>query len=636
MLAVLALVWSISAFAIEPVVLSRAPIEKPLLLLENTGYYVGTNTPLDLTQAAQLPDSVFASIEKTNPVRPLRTTWFRFSVRNDDVVARSLVFDLNQLLFNQVDLQASIGEKVVKVVRTGLEKPRDSWDLDHYYFAFHLDVPAGETLTVNMAINSSFAVLFMPTLVDEKSFVREATFSGRFVGGILGMLYAAIFFWVIYILYTRKIGQELIILLFALCSYFSVMYLAGVVSREMLDDYPQWNNSAYLLIHGIQGIVFVFMLRQLYQLATWAPLVNRLMLVFAAADLLCLLMIPFVEKDLLIVVLVACNSVLLFCSLLLALFSLALQGKENILTSVGIVLFALLVFYSSLMAYGYFPYSLVARYGYEIGLTFQADCFFIAAVARIFSAEHGKQQAEGELIKLNAEMQARREFVDKVTHDIKSPLSAVIGAVELLREPVSPEKRDRYLSIIQGTCNSVMGIIDNILSYSRMQMGNNGALHTEQFDVIAVMRDIETAIGLVQNKKFITFYLNISADMPSVVIGDKLKFSRILNNLLTNAFKFTDEGCVSLKVEVLEKTAHSLLATFVVEDTGIGMSEDFIARAFDPYVQESTPSRSRTGFGLGLSICKQLVTVMGGRIEVQSVLGHGTRFTVTLPFDLPQ
>jgi len=244
---------------------------------------------------------------------------------------------------------------------------------------------------------------------------------------------------------------------------------------------------------------------------------------------------------------------------------------------------------------------------------------------------------ENEVIKLNAEMKARSDFFDRVTHDIKSPLSAVIGAAEILRARNGVQERENYLGVIQRSCNAVIAMIDDILGHSRGQAGQYVS-RIEIFSIPQLMTDIEKSVnaGLTVQNPDIRFSLSVSEDVPARVDGDKQHLSQLLVNLLTNAIKFTDRGRVSMSVDTTGSDGSWVFVRWIIEDTGIGMSDDFLLKAFQPYVREVERAGNRPGFGLGLSICKQIVEQMGGTITASSVPGQGSTFTVVLPFALHQ
>jgi len=388
---------------------------------------------------------------------------------------------------------------------------------------------------------------------------------------------------------------------------------------------------AYIVIHGMQAITFCMLLRGFYQTSRYYSVFDKLLFFLIAAVLLIFVLLPLFNVEYLLLATLTVISLMMLISLSLSVLALLRGHAGTYLFSVGLLLFVAMAMVSALAAFGVLPASFMARYGYELGLTILVDFIFLAVVSRIFSAERANLVMGTEMIRLDAEMKARSEFVDRVTHDIKSPLSAVLGAVQLLRDKKNVQDADSYLGIIQRSCGVVISIVDDILSHSRMK-ANQLSLHNQPFSLQKLLIDIESSIKVSQQHKSVLFSMTVSQDVPAMVNGDKMRVSQLLINLLTNAFKFTDEGRVTLTVDIVKKTKDETRIRFVIQDTGIGMSESFLRKAFEPYAREENRAGYRPGFGLGLSICQQIVELMGGSIDVLSAIEQGSRFTVVLPF----
>ena len=607
---------------------------KQLRLAPYISQYNGSHAPENAQVASTLPDSDFSPIGAASPLRLLETCWFRLSIQNNTSQHRSLILDLDQALLDRIEWRSSDG-KAVKELVTGQNYPIASRDIDYDFFAFHLDVPAGETLTVNFSIYTPHTALFVPTLTDNEKFISQITLSSRFSGSVMGMLYAICFFLFLYILRIKKIGIEHTMFVFSLTCFISVLYIAGIIQRYIPDNAIPLRNMMYIVIHGMQAITFCMLLRGFYQTSRYYTVFEKLLLFLIAAVLLIFAMLPMLNVEYLLLAILGVISLMMLISLSLSVLALLQGHAGTYLFSVGLLLFVAMAMVSALAAFGVLPASFMARYGYELGLTVLVDFIFLAVVSRIFSAERTNLLMESEMIRLDAEMKARSEFVDRVTHDIKSPLSAVLGAAQLLRDKKDLQDSDAYLGIIQRSCGVVISIVDDILSHSRMK-ANQLSLHSQSFSLQKLLLDIESSIKVSQQHKNVIFSMVVGQDIPALVDGDKMRVSQLLINLLTNAFKFTDEGRVTLTVDVVEKIKNKIHVRFVIQDTGIGMSESFLRKAFEPYAREENRAGYRPGFGLGLSICQHIVELMGGSIDVLSAIQQGSRFTVVLPLTVPE
>lgn len=228
---------------------------------------------------------------------------------------------------------------------------------------------------------------------------------------------------------------------------------------------------------------------------------------------------------------------------------------------------------------------------------------------------------------------AKSEFFSNMSHDMRTPLNAIIGCCQLAqqcRESDDAEKVWDYIKKIQFSGNQLLGLINDILELSRIEAGKHD-LEERELDLKKLLTD--TAEIFRDRAQLEGKSLELSIDLKdSMVIGDEKKLIQVLNNLLSNAVKYSNSGdTIRLEARQFIFQQYSRFQ-IVVEDTGIGMSGDFLDHLFDPYSRETAfSSHPTTGTGLGMSIVKGLVQQMSGEISVESSLGKGSRFTVTLP-----
>ena len=228
---------------------------------------------------------------------------------------------------------------------------------------------------------------------------------------------------------------------------------------------------------------------------------------------------------------------------------------------------------------------------------------------------------------------AKAEFFSRMSHDMRTPLNAIIGCCSLAEK--SHEANDKgkvweYIKKIEFSGNQLLGLINDILELSRMEAGKNN-LDQRELDLGQLLTNIADIFRDRAQEEGKT--LEVSLDFrESNVVGDEKKISQIVNNLLSNAVKYSNPGdTIRLEARQFDFREHSKYQ-IVVEDTGIGMSPSFLEHLFDPYSRETAFSSHPTvGTGLGMAIVKSLVQQMSGEISVDSTLGKGSRFTVTLP-----
>jgi signal transduction histidine kinase/DNA-binding response OmpR family regulator len=225
---------------------------------------------------------------------------------------------------------------------------------------------------------------------------------------------------------------------------------------------------------------------------------------------------------------------------------------------------------------------------------------------------------------------AKAEFLAMMSHEIRSPMSGLLGVIELLREtPLAPEQIG-MIQLVHGSAASLLRVVDDILDFSKMEAGRL-AVNPEPTDLGQLIAIITEPAALSGARKGLLFSSDTAVDVPTWLMLDPLRLRQILVNLLGNAVKFTGAGTVSLAVtRAVESTGEETLC-FAVSDTGIGMSAEQIARLFEPFSQADTSTTKMFGgTGLGLTISRRLARLLGGDITVESQLGQGSVFRLHL------
>ena len=231
------------------------------------------------------------------------------------------------------------------------------------------------------------------------------------------------------------------------------------------------------------------------------------------------------------------------------------------------------------------------------------------------------------LVEAEASTLARREFLARMSHEIRTPMGGVLGMTHLAIQADPPPAQLHYLKKIQSSASLLLGIINDILDFSRIEAGKM-AIENRTFKLRAMVENIRELINPRVVEKNLRFSVNIADSVPEYAVGDELRLSQVLLNLLGNAAKFTLQGSIALDMRAALLPEGGLRLTCVVQDSGIGMNKQQQDALFDPFSQADTStSRKFGGTGLGLAISKALVEHMGGAIHVTSVPGRGSTFS---------
>ncbi|MFC7421213.1 response regulator [Iodobacter arcticus] len=233
-----------------------------------------------------------------------------------------------------------------------------------------------------------------------------------------------------------------------------------------------------------------------------------------------------------------------------------------------------------------------------------------------------------------AATRAKGQFLATMSHEIRTPMNAIIGLSWLVQQTELTETQHDYLRHIESAGQSLLGVINDILDYSKIEAGKL-TLERATFDLAYVLNGLGCVAGMAACNKPIKLWFTLAPNVPRELIGDSLRLSQILINLCNNAIKFTETGSVQLSISVASLETNSCSLQFAVSDTGVGMSEEQVGKLFQSFSQADTSTtRKYGGSGLGLAISQRLVNIMGGHITATSSPGKGSCFTFTVPLDL--
>ncbi len=271
--------------------------------------------------------------------------------------------------------------------------------------------------------------------------------------------------------------------------------------------------------------------------------------------------------------------------------------------------------------------------------------FCVAAVVLLIVVlfiiiNYSRKSAQSQLVLRQAKNEAERLikakelFTANVSHELRTPMNAIYGLSEqLLQQPVDNAVK-KQLSVIKKSAEYLNRIVNDILDFSKIEAGK---LHIENinFSPKKVLEEVCSLNQVIADQKKLEFKCNFDSEIPPQLIGDPTRLRQILLNLLSNAFKFTEQGFVSLAVTTQPNGESSVVLSVLVSDTGIGIAREKLNTIFDDYTQaEDNINRKFGGTGLGLSIVKRLVEMMHGTIEVSSEPNVGTSFTCNIPFEI--
>ncbi|MEZ7513768.1 hybrid sensor histidine kinase/response regulator [Flavobacterium frigidarium] len=564
--------------------------------------------------------------------------WGRFKIANTTTTDLQYFLELARPITNIVELYL-IDDATNAIVKqqSGDAIPFTQRSFISRKSIFNINLKSKHSYTIYFHLKSDGEVLVSPVMLySAEGYINMISFEQLLYGAFYGLLAVTA---IIYFFFFLALSENIFL-------YYTLYVLFVGLLQFSLDGFwfryitPSggWFLDHAVLIFAILGTFLSGKYSEMFlKLKSNSPVFYKLFILSYVVLLAILLMVFFVPS-LLPFCYVAINVVALLCLLLVAaaVINLYLKGaKVNLFFTIGICCLVAGFTLFILNNVGVIPSSFLAANGTKLGTTLEVVFLSLATSSLIKNLKDEKNSLNQLALVRAEEMNSLKSyFLSNISHELRTPLNAIMNLIDSISNDINDEGIKKNCEVIKYSSSSLLNSVNDILDFSKIEKKE---LHidTVKFNPALVFEKLAKIIALRAKDKHLNFVFEKPEELPSQFLGDEMRLNQIINNILNNAIKFTNEGSVTFKVTVIMLSKERAKLIVKIADTGIGISDLKRESIFDSFTQNNSDNkRNFNGLGLGLYIVKKLVDMQNGSIEIDSKLGKGTTCTVVLDYDV--
>lgn len=574
----------------------------------------------------------FTAISTTTIPVLNRDIWYRFELIVQPPYNNRIFLNFRELMLDEVQVYF-FADGHWQSTSTGLNLPFNQRPVDYRFFAVPLTTEPATPSVVYFRVKAFTRALVAPSLETQNRFltntIRRSNLSVATLGATAGVI---IYLWIVSRVLLPPIKQ------FAFLGFLTSTLLLGVFEdghlSRLANDWVTMSRLGYIFTTGCVSIFSLLYCRYFFDLKENNRLLNNIISLLIAAISISigfsLVAGPeaFGQNSFNFV------SLVLLLLVVIGIYALQhrLQGARHYCAA--ITCYLLVETYRWLVRDGAIDYSATYHNISYFGLWIFTFFLSIGITHQISSRVKRQFALERRAIEADARNSAKSNFLATMSHEIRTPINGVLGMAQLLSESRLDSTQRHYVDILLNSGRTLLNVINDILDLSKVE-ANKLKLDQVCFNLDQLLLYAVATFSQANKNEPIKFKFEQLYPLPFYLKGDPTRLQQVINNLLSNAFKFTERGTITLRVQQLSSSTTSTTIKFSIIDNGPGIPAEAVGTMFEPYTQADQSSTRRVGgTGLGLAICKQLVAIMGGEIGVNSSPGQGSEFWFTVTFEL--
>lgn len=595
-------------------------------------------------QAPSIQQLLFDSVENNlNPVIEPNTGFtnhyftIKFSIHNTTNQPLTYFIETARPITDEVVLYEAENNQLIQTQKTGDLTPYTQRAFSNRRSVFKITLPANAQRQYCLLLKSDGEVINLATnLYPVDDFVADSLNEQLIYGLFYGLILLA---GIAYLFFYFALGEK------SFLYYSFYVWSVGLMQFSIDGLYYQifapgagiWSAKSVLIFAGIGAFMLVKYGQTFLRVYQYLPQLNKvyqLLLVCIAGFLAWFILYPSIVP-----ISYPIMNVLGLCALFLIIFTIVKLYSSGITVdyffTAGFIFLVSALTVFILNNFGVIPNSFFTHYSSKFGTGIEVIFLSLSMSNLIRKLKSEKEVAQSIALKKSEDMnELKSYFMNNMSHELRTPLNAIMGISDMLmKENISQEVKEN-ISVINYSSHSLLSSVNDILDFSKIERGEL-TLERAGFDTAKTINQIKYYMQKQSLDKGLIFHWEVDQHIPQRLIGDANRFIQILNNVLSNAVKFTTHGSVAVNIHTSSKNNNEVVLKIVVSDTGVGIPKEKMDSIYEAFTQESmTHKRKFGGLGLGLAIVKKLVDLYQGNIHISSEVGKGTTCVVELPFEI--